>query len=64
MNEIEQALSRIFNRHRIVLWYDDKRELRQEFDAIALPDVEKIVVDNNEFGVKVQIGRASCRERV
>ena len=57
MSQIESALNRIFDRHRVILWYDTKRELRQEFDAVALPGVEKIVVDNNEFGVKVRILR-------
>lgn len=63
MNEIEQALKRIFNKHRIVLWYDDKRELRQEFEAVALRDVEKITVDNNEFGVKVRILREQPEQK-
>jgi len=57
MNEIEQALSRIFGRHRIVFWYDRKRELGREFEAVYLPDVEKIVLENNEFGVKHRVLR-------
>lgn len=57
MNEIEQALTRIFDRHRIVFWYDVKRELRDEFDALALPGVEKITLVNNQFGVKHRILR-------
>ena len=57
MNEIKQALTRIFGRHRIVFWYDRKRELRHEFDAVSLPDVEKIALGNNQFGVKYRILR-------
>ncbi|HDQ70545.1 MAG TPA: BREX-1 system phosphatase PglZ type A [Chloroflexi bacterium] len=57
MTEIEQALTRIFDRHRIVFWYDVKRELAHEFDALALPGVEKIALENNEFGVKHRILR-------
>ena len=57
MNDIDQALTRLFDRHRIVFWYDAKQELRAEFDALALPGVEKIVLDNNEFGVKYRILR-------
>lgn len=57
MTEIEQALTRIFDRHRIVFWYDEKRELRAEYEALALPDVEKIVLDNNQFNVKYRILR-------
>ncbi|MGC9523899.1 MAG: BREX-1 system phosphatase PglZ type A [Anaerolineae bacterium] len=57
MNEIEQALTRIFDRHRIVVWYDVKRELRQAYEGVTLPDIEKITIDNNEFGVKYRILR-------
>jgi len=57
MNEIEQALTRIFDRHRIVFWYDVKRELRQEFEALTLPAVIKIALGNNQFGVKHRILR-------
>ena len=52
MDEIKVALAKIFDRHRVVFWYDAKRELRAEFDALALPSVEKIVLGNNQFGVK------------
>jgi uncharacterized protein (TIGR02687 family) len=57
MNEIAQTLTHIFTRHRIVFWYDTKHELREEFEALQLPGVEKIVLDNNEFGVKHRILR-------
>ncbi len=57
MTQIAQALTRIFDRHRIVFWYDVKRELRAEFDALALPGIEKIVLGNNQFGVKYRILR-------
>ena len=43
MSEIEQALERIFKRHRIVLWYDSKEELQDEFEGLNLPGVEKSV---------------------
>lgn len=49
---IEQALSSLFDKHRIVFWYDNNSELREGFDTLKLPDVEKIILDNNEFGVK------------
>jgi uncharacterized protein (TIGR02687 family) len=49
---IAQALGNLFNKHRIVFWYDNDRELRSEFSALVLPDVEKIELSNNEFQVK------------
>ena len=43
MSEIEQALARIFERYRIVVWYDAKQELQVEFGIKPLP---QIVVDS------------------
>lgn len=57
MTQITQSLTHLFDSHRIVFWYDDKRELRAEFDAAELPGVEKIVLGNNQFGVKHRILR-------
>lgn len=55
--QIELALHKLFQRHRIIFWYDAKQELRQDFDDLTLPDVEKIELTNNEFGVKYKILR-------
>lgn len=64
MNErIAQALTKLFERSRIVFWYDEKRELRAGFEALALPDVEKIELANNEFGVKYRILRERPKNR-
>ena len=52
MSKIEQALSKVFTRHRIVFWYDAKKELRGDFDSLHLPDVEKVELTNNEFVTK------------
>lgn len=58
MNDrIITALQKLFKRHRIVFWYDAKQELRDDFDGLALENVEKIVLDNNEFSVKYKIMR-------
>ena len=63
MSQIETALAKIFDRQRIVFWYDVKRELRAEFDALALPGVEKIVLGNNQFGVKYRILREAPEQK-
>lgn len=54
---ITQALGTLFDKQRIVFWYDTRREFRAEFEALVLPDVEKIELVNNEFGVKHRILR-------
>ena len=40
-NRIAQALMKLFDRHRIVFWYDTKSELHNDFESLSLPDVEK-----------------------
>ena len=56
-DRISQALAKLFERHRIVFWIDEKRELRLAFETADLPGVEKIALANNEFGVKHRILR-------
>lgn len=63
MSQIAQTLTRIFDRHRIVFWYDEKQELQAEYAALALPDVEKIQLDNNQFGVKHRILRQQPEQK-
>lgn len=58
MNDrIAASLRRLFEEHRIVFWYDTDRDMRAEFDALDLPDVTKLDIANNEFGLKYRILR-------
>ena len=58
MNDrITHALAALFDKYRIIFWYDAKKELRTEFDAISLPEVEKLEIANNEYGLKYRILR-------
>ncbi len=53
--KITQALNNLFGKQRIVSWYDVNHEFRNDFDALELPNVEKIELANNEFSVKYQV---------
>jgi uncharacterized protein (TIGR02687 family) len=55
--KIIQALTSLFDKQRIVFWYDTGREFRADFEALELPGVEKIELANNEFGVKYRVLR-------
>lgn len=55
--KIQQALDRLFQTHRIVFWYDEKKELRAEYESLDLAGVEKVELKNNEFGVKYRLLR-------
>ena len=60
---IANLLINLFKHHRIVFWYDSKLELRDDFEALDLPEVKKIILDNNEFGVKYQVLRADDKQK-
>lgn len=62
-NRIAQALTRLFDRHRIIFWHDTKHELQDDFDQLQLPDVEKIQLNNNEFAVKYRILREQPNQK-
>ena len=57
-NNLSNAIQRYFDKHRIVFWYDEKSELRHEYESLSLPGVEKIELHNDEFAVKYRILRA------
>ena len=64
MNDrIINSLQRLFERHRIVFWYDTKQELRDDFDSLTLEGIEKIELNNNEFGVKYKILREQPKQK-
>ncbi len=64
MSNIVNALERLFAKYRIVFWYDEKQELRDEFDSLslsnsALNNIEKLEIKNNEFSIKHKLLRES-----
>lgn len=64
MNEqIAQALKKVFEKHRIVFWYDAKKELRNDFETLSLPDVEKVEIANNEYGLKYRMLREQPEQK-
>lgn len=57
MSKIAEALIKRFESHRVIFWYDEKKEFLEQFDSIILSDVEKIHVEGNEFAVKHTINK-------
>lgn len=62
-SRISNALARLFTKHRIVFWYDDKQELRNDFETLELEDVKKVEIDNNEFSLKHTLLRDDPKSR-
>jgi uncharacterized protein (TIGR02687 family) len=55
MKQIHDSLERVFDRHRIVFWYDPNGDWPEVFQTFAGEAVTKLEVRNNEFGTKVRI---------
>lgn len=61
--KIQQALGNLFEKQRVVFWYDTQREFRADFEALELPGVEKIELANNEFSVKYRVLREQPEQK-
>ena len=57
MDPIQQSLSRLFDRHRVVLWYDPASSWKTESEGVELDGVELVRVDNNELNLKFRLLR-------
>ena len=57
MNKIEEALNKLFEKHRVIFWYDEKAELVEQYQELNFPEVKKIHVQGNEFEVKHLINK-------
>ncbi|WP_447554702.1 BREX-1 system phosphatase PglZ type A [Vreelandella sp. EE22] len=62
-SQIQTALTRLFDKHRIIFWYDTKQELRSDFEAVSISNVEKLEIANNEYGLKYRILRESPEQK-
>jgi hypothetical protein len=58
MKRIHDSLRHVFQRHRIVFWYDATREWEKPFNDFLDEGVQKLTVDGTELGAKVTIHRA------
>lgn len=62
--KIQNALEKEFARKRVVFWYDPELiGWQQEFEALDLTGVTKVVMQNNEFGVKHRITREAPTQK-
>ncbi len=57
MKRIHDSLQQVFQRHRLVFWYDPANEWLETFKTYPDESVAKLTVAGNEFGTKVRIVR-------
>jgi len=63
LEQVTQAISRLYKDHRIVFWYDANKELRQEYETLEISGVEKIEINNNEYGIKYRVLREEGEQK-
>lgn len=64
MSDIAQAINRKFEEQKIIIWHDSAQEFMEDFETLELPgNVQKLRVDNNEFGVKHTVFTASDEQK-
>ena len=60
---IQKALGKLFQKHRIIFWYDEENQLRDSFDAVAVDGVKKVEIGNNEFSLKHRLIRQEPEQK-
>ena len=63
MNKITEALQKLFQKYRVVFWYDEKEELFDQYNEVQIEDTTKIHVKNDEFAVKHRIVKLEPKNR-
>jgi uncharacterized protein (TIGR02687 family) len=53
--KVQSALEKLFQQHRLVFWYDEKTEMTGLFNSLQIPEVKKVIIENNEFTMKHQL---------
>lgn len=57
MSVIQQRLIDQFREHRLIFWFDEGGQMTQEFEALELPGVTALRIENNEFGLRHRMTR-------
>lgn len=55
MTKIHEGLIKIFEKHRIVIWYDGEKNFSDEFNELVIPGIIKLQIDKNEFALKYRM---------
>ncbi len=63
MDKIGESLEKLFEKHRLVFWYDAEGAMRERYEALELDGVEKVELDGNPFGLKYRVLRVEPKGR-
>ncbi len=57
MKRVHESLQNVFQRNRLLFWYDPEGQWAKAFDSFPADGIKKIRVEGTEFGTKVAIHR-------
>lgn len=57
------SLAKLFEQYRIVFWYDDKKTLRDDYEALEMDGITKLELANNEFSLKYRLLREETKKK-
>lgn len=63
MSELQSRLTQLFDKHRLIFWYDEAGKLSHEFEALSLTDVTPLRIENNEYGLRYRIMREEAAQK-
>ena len=61
MPDITQRLQSLYKSHRIVFWYDEEQEFRQDFEDLKFDSVEKCEVKTMSLASKLRFSTGNQR---
>jgi len=55
LDKIKSTLIQLFDKYRIIFWFDNNGEVIDLFNELEIANVEKIIINNNEFNIKYRV---------
>lgn len=55
MSKVTENIQRLFEKYRVIIWYDGEQHFTAEFGEMNLEGVVKQTIQNNEFAIKYNI---------
>jgi hypothetical protein len=62
-NHVQQALASLFERQRIVFWYDNKQKFRDAFESLEMEGIEKRAGLHQQLAVGYATGQCRVQHR-
>ncbi len=63
MNKVHESLEKLFEKYRLVFWYDAGGSMYERYEELALEEVVKLELDGNPFGLKYRVLRVEPKQR-